>query len=120
MKALKVQGISRDTLPYKAPFQPYGSWFAIGSTLVITIFKGFDTIITPFKVDTFITSYIAIPVFVILFFGYKLTYKTKFIPSELVDLTTGLQEIDDEEKRYLAEMEAKGPRTRLQRIWDSL
>lgn len=40
MNALKVQGISRDTLPYKAPLQPYGSWFALISTGIITLFKG--------------------------------------------------------------------------------
>ena len=28
MGALKAQGISRDTLPYKAPFQPWFVWFS--------------------------------------------------------------------------------------------
>lgn len=40
MRALKAQGISRNTLPYKAPLQPYGSWFALVSTGIITLFKG--------------------------------------------------------------------------------
>ncbi|KAH0830529.1 amino acid permease/ SLC12A domain-containing protein [Lanmaoa asiatica] len=40
MSALKAQGISRDTLPYKAPLQPYGSWFALVCTGIITLFKG--------------------------------------------------------------------------------
>lgn len=43
MKALKAQGMSRDDLPYKAPFQPWGSWFALVATAIITLFKG-----TPF------------------------------------------------------------------------
>jgi len=54
MKALKVQGLSRDNLPYKAPFQPWGAWFAFGSTLMITIFKGFDTFI-PWNAANFVT-----------------------------------------------------------------
>lgn len=54
MKALKAQGMSRDNLPYKAPFQPWGSWFAFIATAIITLFKGFDAFI-PFKVDSFIT-----------------------------------------------------------------
>ncbi|KAL0946953.1 hypothetical protein HGRIS_013110 [Hohenbuehelia grisea] len=54
LRALKAQGISRDTLPYKAPFQPWGSWFALFATGIITIFKGFDTFI-PFTQDTFVT-----------------------------------------------------------------
>lgn len=45
MKGMKVQGISRDTLPYKAPFQPYLAWFALIFTVILTIFKGFDAFI---------------------------------------------------------------------------
>ncbi|KAI0807126.1 dicarbixylic amino acid permease [Fomes fomentarius] len=119
MKALKAQGMSRDDLPYKAPFQPWGSWFALISTAIITLFKGFDTFI-PFKSDTFVTSYIAIPVFVIFYFGYKLYYRTVLIPSEHVDLITGKREIDEEEERFNKEQEARGPRTKWQQIWDSL
>ncbi|EAU88582.2 dicarboxylic amino acid permease [Coprinopsis cinerea okayama7 len=119
MKALKAQGISRDTLPYKAPFQPWGNWFAFVSTLVITFFKGFDTFI-PFNTANFITSYIAIPVFFMMWFGYKYLMKTKVVRPADIDLVTGLRAIDEEEQRYLAEQAAKGPRTRWQRIWDAL
>jgi amino acid transporter len=54
MKALTANGMSRDNLPYKAPFQPWGSWFALTATGIITLFKGFDTFL-PFTVDTFVT-----------------------------------------------------------------
>lgn len=40
MKAMKAQGLSHDSLPYKAPFQPFIPWFALISTAIITIFKG--------------------------------------------------------------------------------
>ena len=40
MSALKRQGFSRDDLPYKAPFQPWGNYFALVSTAIITFFKG--------------------------------------------------------------------------------
>jgi yeast amino acid transporter len=60
MKALKVQGISRDSLPYKAPFQPWGNWFAFVSTIVITFFKGFDTFL-PWNTANFITLVTFIP-----------------------------------------------------------
>jgi amino acid transporter len=78
MRALRAQGMSRDDLPYKAPFAPYLSWFALISTVslsvfrpsiisyvsilqaIITFFKGFDTFI-PFNKANFVTSYIGIP-----------------------------------------------------------
>lgn len=47
-------------------------------------------------------------------------YKTSVIPSKEVDLVTGLREIDEEEERFLADQEAKGPRNAIKRFWDSL
>jgi yeast amino acid transporter len=93
MKALKAQGISRSSLPYQAPFQPYGSWFALIATAIITFFKGFDTFI-PWNTTTFITSYIAIPVFIVLYLGYKFWFRTRQIDSDKVDLVCQLY-IDD-------------------------
>ena len=118
MKALKVQGKSRDSLPYKAPFQPYGSWFALIATGIITIFKGFDTFI-PFTKDTFVTSYIAIPSFFLFWSGYKLWYRTTVIPLEKVDLVTGRKQIEEEEEQFRQKEEMKGPRTRWQKVIDS-
>ena len=65
-------------------------------------------------------SYIGIPVFLILWFGYKFHYKTKTIPAAQVDLVTGKREIDEEEARFIAAQELKGPRTRRQKLWDAL
>jgi len=119
MKAMEANGMSRDDLPYKAPFQPWGSWFAFFATLLITIFTGFDTFI-PWNAANFVTSYIGLPIFFLLWAGYKLLYRTKTIPADKVDLVTGLRAIDEEEAQFLAEEAAKGPRTRLGKIWDSL
>ncbi|KAF8507233.1 dicarbixylic amino acid permease [Gautieria morchelliformis] len=124
MKALSVAGISRDTLPYKAPFQPYGAWFALINTGIITIFKGFDTFM-PFTQDTFVTSYIGIPIFAIFYVSYKLFYRTRVIPLKEVDLLSGKREIDAEEEKNLAEeaLERKGSQvsqTAWRKIWDSI
>lgn len=72
----------------------------------------------PFTKDTFVTSYIAIPAFVLFWGGYKLWFRTSVIPVEKVDLITGKREIDEEEERFNAAEAAKGPRTRWQRIFD--
>jgi len=119
MQALKVQGISRNDLPYKAPFQPFGSWFALINTGVITIFKGFDTFM-PFELDTFATSYVGIPAFIGFYLFWKLYHRTKLIPLEQVDLFSGKREVELEEEKYLAQQAALGPPTRWRKIWDSL
>jgi len=119
MRALKAQGISRDSLPYKAPFQPWGNWFAFVSTVIITFFKGFDTFM-PWNTANFITSYIAIPIFFVLWAGYKYTQKSKMLKPSEVDLITGIRAIDEEEKRFLDAQAALGPRTKWQRFVDAL
>jgi amino acid transporter len=40
MRGMKAQGISRDTLPWKAPFQPYYAWTCLVFTCIIAFFKG--------------------------------------------------------------------------------
>lgn len=44
-KALKAQGIDRNTLVFKSPFQPYTAWFALIYFAVIIIFSGFDVFV---------------------------------------------------------------------------
>ena len=61
-----------------------------------------------------------IPIFFALWLGYKMIYKTRVIPTDKVDLTTGLREIDEEEEQFLAWQAAKGPRSTWKKIWDSL
>jgi len=58
-RTLKAQGISRDTLPRKAPFMPFGAYWAIGTGIVIVIFSGWNTF-KPFDVERVITSYFGV------------------------------------------------------------
>lgn len=93
--------------------------FCLPQTLTSLDVIGFDTFM-PFTKDTFVTSYIGIPVFVLLWAGYKVWYKTGLIRPEDVDLFTGKREIDEEEKAFILAQEEKGPRTMWQKIWDAL
>jgi len=120
MRGLAAQGISRDTLPYKAPFQPYGAWFALISTMIIAFFKGFDAFM-PFQADNFVTSYIGFPVFALLAISWKLKKKRETkVDYKTMDFLTGKQEIDEEEEAYLHAQGLLGPRTWKQKLWDSL
>jgi yeast amino acid transporter len=66
-----------------------------------------------------VTAYIGIPLFGILWGGYKLYFRTSVIPIEKLDLISGKREIDEEEEQFIAS-EEKGPRSFAQRVWDSL
>ncbi|KUJ11797.1 uncharacterized protein LY89DRAFT_699848 [Mollisia scopiformis] len=77
----KRQGIDRSELPWKAPFQPYIAWFSLCSFVVLLLTGGYVTFIHGHWDDeTFVSSYINIPIFFILYFGYKFVKKTKIIP----------------------------------------
>lgn len=95
MAAMKAQGRSRDELPYKAPFQPYGSYIALFFTLLVVFTKGFDTFMPTFQYKTFITNYIGLPAFVAFFVGHKLWTHDRIIPLEQIDLISGAREFDE-------------------------
>ncbi|WVQ82813.1 hypothetical protein IAT38_004945 [Cryptococcus sp. DSM 104549] len=94
MRGMKAQGISRSTLPYIAPFQPYLTYFSLFFAVLVCFFKGYDSFM-PFAYKSFITNYIGIPVYVIGYCGYKLIYKTRAVKMHEMDLTTGAREFED-------------------------
>lgn len=105
MKACKAQGIDRKRdLVYRSPFQPYGSYFAFAVCVLVILIKNFTVFLgKPFAYKDFITGYIILPIFVIMYFGFKFYYKTSIIPSDEVDMVTYRDVIDAEEERYAAE-----------------
>ncbi|RAO74201.1 uncharacterized protein BHQ10_010213 [Talaromyces amestolkiae] len=92
--ALKAQGISRDTLPWKSPFQPYAAWIGfVGSTIIVLI-AGFPVFLKGnWDTSSFFASYIGIPIFIVPIIVWKLVYRTKFARAATIDLYSGrLQE----------------------------
>ncbi|KAH6676312.1 putative arginine permease [Halenospora varia] len=96
-KGLKIQGIDRNSLPYKAPLQPYLSYYGISICIMVIIFGGFTSFIHKFDTSSFITTYFPIPFFAVLFFSYKLWHKTKMVDYVNMDFITGASaDIPDE------------------------
>ncbi|KAF6811629.1 amino acid permease [Colletotrichum sojae] len=89
-KAMKVQGVSRDTLPWKAPFQPYTAWFGFIGATIITLVAGFSVFLKGnWSTANFISSYIGIPIFIVPIIGWKLVHRTKFVRAHEIDLWSG-------------------------------
>ncbi|KAJ7676878.1 amino acid permease/ SLC12A domain-containing protein [Mycena polygramma] len=88
-RAMKVQGLSRDALPFKSWTQPWGAWVVLISFSIIMFFNGFQTFMAkPFDYQTFISAYINIPFFIVLYVGYMLVKKTKLVPLAEMDCST--------------------------------
>lgn len=107
-RAIISQGYDRNTLTYKSPFQPYGSYFALFMCILVSLTKNFTVFINGFNYKSFITGYIGIPVYLIAYFGHKFFKKTKIIKPEEADLVTYKDAVDDEEQMYL-KLEANQP-----------
>ncbi|SGZ55335.1 CIC11C00000004441 [Sungouiella intermedia] len=102
MRALKVQGLDRKRdLAYRSPFQPFGSYVSFAICILLILIKNFTVFLgKEFPYKTFITGYIILPVFLLMFFGYKFTKKTRMIPSLQVDLNTYRDVVDAEEEKF--------------------
>ncbi|KAL2201634.1 hypothetical protein CC79DRAFT_190082 [Sarocladium strictum] len=94
-RARKSQGLPDSSLHYIAPFSPYWPGLAIVLGCLTLIFVGFDTIV-PFNKQGFITSYFCLPYTAVLFIGWKVVKKTKFVQPKTADLFTGKAEVDEE------------------------
>lgn len=106
-RACKVQGIDRNQFTYTSWFQPYTAIIATFFLGVMVCVLGY-TVFLPgqWSVSNFLFNYVMIFVCVFVFAAWKLIKKTKYIRSEDADLTSGLEEIEEHEYQFYAEMEA--------------
>ncbi|ODV57985.1 uncharacterized protein ASCRUDRAFT_19702, partial [Ascoidea rubescens DSM 1968] len=104
VKAVKVQGIERKTEMYYTAFgSPYSSYFALSFIIILLFLKNYSVFLdyglgSRFDYQTFISAYIGIPIFFILYFGYKYFFKSKIISFEEMDLYSYKDVIDAEEE----------------------
>ena len=106
-RARAAQGIRDEDMAYVSPTKTWGSYVALFFCCLIAFFKSYDSFVGTFAVETFVTSYLGIPLYLIMIAGYKLTHRRSGIKPQDVDLFSGKEEIDREEEAYLATQEAK-------------
>ncbi|GIK00939.1 hypothetical protein Aspvir_004969 [Aspergillus viridinutans] len=89
----KKQGVDRHKeLPWAAPFQPHLTWAALTLFTLLLITGGFSTFIHGhWDTETFIASYINVPIVLGLYFGYKFWKKTRIIALENIPLVGLIQ-----------------------------
>lgn len=110
--ALRAQGIDRNSLVFKSPFQPYLAYGALIFFAIIILFNGFYTFI-PWSVDDFLTSYIGIPIFFSLFTFWKIFKRTKPVPPAHADIFTGKAALDAADAHWPQQI----PRNIFEKVW---
>jgi amino acid transporter len=94
MRALRLRNIDRKTLAYKAPIQPFLAGYGLFFNVLIIITQGF-TAFLPWNTTDFFIAYVSLMLFVVLFVGHKLVFKTRLIRLADIDLET--DRLDPEE-----------------------
>ncbi|KUI72422.1 Proline-specific permease [Cytospora mali] len=94
-KAMDFRGLLH-TLPYKTRLQPYGTYFVMSVLVVLTLTNGFAVFFPGnWDVGDFLAAYITLPIFMALYLGHKLWFRTPWARStEEIDVITGVREMD--------------------------
>lgn len=101
MAACKAQGIDRKKFTFYSPFQPYGTYIALFVTCLVILIKNFTVFLgNSFTYKTFITGYIILPFFFIIFIGHMIYRRTKFWTALEIDLDTYRDVIDAEAEAF--------------------
>ncbi|TPX11674.1 uncharacterized protein E0L32_007653 [Thyridium curvatum] len=114
--AMSFRGLLH-TLPFRTPLQPYAAYFALFMLVLLTLTNGFNVFFPgQWKVDDFLAAYITLPIFLVLYAGHKIWFRTPLarkIPD--IDVVTGVREMEEMEARDReAEPVAKNW---LQKVW---
>jgi len=94
MRALRARGMSRDALPYKAPFQPFYTWYGIVFNILIILTQGFPSFV-PWNTTDFFIAYVSLILFVVLYAVHKLIYRQPFVKAADADLDSGRKDVDE-------------------------
>ncbi|ESZ91360.1 general amino acid permease AGP2 [Sclerotinia borealis F-4128] len=109
-RACDAQGFDRNNLPHKSFWQPFSAYYALTGCFIMTFVGGY-TVFLPgaWDIPTFLFSYAMIGVFPIIFFGWKVVKKTKWLkPHEVILRTKEVDEIEEYTSNYVE----RPPKTR--------
>lgn len=113
-KGWKAQGYSVSDLPFKSWLFPWNAYFGLAANIFLALVQGW-TSLSPFNAGNFVDAYILLPVFALIWFGYKLIFKTHFWRADEMDLQTGRRKDVD----MLVEIQ-EGEFTKKQPLWKRL
>ncbi|KAL0252999.1 hypothetical protein SLS55_010670 [Diplodia seriata] len=89
-RAMAVQGVPRESLPWRAPWQPYAAWYGFVGSVIITLVAGFPVFLKGnWSAADFVASYVGIPIFIVPIVVWKVWHKTKFVRAKDIDLWSG-------------------------------
>ncbi|KIJ16459.1 hypothetical protein PAXINDRAFT_10909 [Paxillus involutus ATCC 200175] len=90
---MRLQGIVPRGM-YRSPLQPYAAMWAIFWVIFYILVSGIS-VFWDWNGGKFVASYINLPIFFGLLFGYKLWYKTKIVPLADLDFVSNVPSLEE-------------------------
>ncbi|KAJ1334239.1 hypothetical protein MN608_04246 [Microdochium nivale] len=84
-RATQAQGVDRKSFPYTGWLQPWCGYLGIVVESLILLFIGYGSVAT-WELQTFFTYYTMLFLAIILFVGWKVVHRTKFVSPHEADL----------------------------------
>ncbi|KAI0247626.1 general amino acid permease 1 [Lactifluus subvellereus] len=108
---LKVRGTGRGMSgAYRSIFQPYAGMYVVFWSIFFILVSGLS-VFWHFNGPDFVAAYINLPIFALLYVGWKIFKKTKIIPFSQLDFVTGIPSLEETEETDILEK-----RTGMQRV----
>jgi amino acid transporter len=116
--AWHAQGYSVDQLPFKSLLYPYNAYFGLLMNIFLALIQGWSTF-SPFNAGSFVDAYVLLPLFVVIYFGYKFVFNTRFWRVYEIDLLAGRRrDMDSDSEEEITE--TSQPPSRPKRIWQAI
>ncbi|EJD07463.1 general amino acid permease 1 [Fomitiporia mediterranea MF3/22] len=92
----KAQGFDRTKSAYYSGLQPYLSYWGVFWCILFILINGF-AVFFDFNASDFLVAYLDIPLFFLLYFGWKIYKRTKFWKPQDMDFVTGIPTMEETE-----------------------
>ncbi|OIW32607.1 amino acid permease-like protein [Coniochaeta ligniaria NRRL 30616] len=95
--AWAAQGHDAGELPFVSFAYPWNAYFGLFANVFLAFVQGWTTL-SPFVAGSFVDAYILLPLFPLIYFGYKVVFKTRYWRLQEIDLMSGRRRDLDEAK----------------------
>ncbi|PPQ74492.1 hypothetical protein CVT26_007952 [Gymnopilus dilepis] len=110
-RALAIQNIAREDLPYHSPLQPYLTYYALCMNFVVIIFSGWESFIPSFSPSLFFSNYFNCLLYPSIYLACKFYYKDTMVDPEEIELRNELALIDIEQERENVQQSRESSKT---------
>ncbi|KAH0497559.1 hypothetical protein TgHK011_004857 [Trichoderma gracile] len=83
-------------LPFKNWTYPYGPWFAIILNSFLVLVQGWSCFSPSFDGVSFVSFYIELPIMLVMYLGWKIFKRTKFVSLDEMDLETDVHTAEEQ------------------------